>query len=101
MSTKQHIIENVHFLNDRLAVSIDRTSYAFPLADISRALLHASPQERQNFKISPSGYGIHWENLDEDLSIDGLLGLHHTPHREKQLACVHESQAQYKTLPSP
>ncbi|PKN21436.1 MAG: hypothetical protein CVU65_16870 [Deltaproteobacteria bacterium HGW-Deltaproteobacteria-22] len=25
--------------------------------------------------MSPSGYGIHWPELDEDLSVDGLLGL--------------------------
>jgi hypothetical protein len=29
--------------------------------------------ERNEFKISPSGYGIHWSLLDEDLSINGLL----------------------------
>jgi len=28
---------------------------------------------KNNFKISPSGYGIHWEEIDEDLSIDGLI----------------------------
>ena len=30
-------------------------------------------------KFLPSGYGIHWPLIDEDLSIDGLLGIVHTP----------------------
>jgi len=27
--------------------------------------------------VSPSGYGIHWPELDEDLSVDGLIGIRH------------------------
>jgi hypothetical protein len=34
---------------------------------------------RENFEISPSGYGIHWPDVDEDLSIDGLIGVTHAP----------------------
>lgn len=33
-------------------------------------LLNASDEERKNFNISP--FGIHWENIDEDLSFDGF-----------------------------
>jgi hypothetical protein len=36
-------------------------------------LVKATDVERKDFKISPSGYGIHWRQLDEDLSINGLL----------------------------
>ena len=36
-------------------------------------LLEATPEERQNFRISPSGYGVHWPNVDEDLSARGAL----------------------------
>ena len=36
-------------------------------------LLEASKEERQNFEISPSGYGVHWPDVDEDLSARGLL----------------------------
>jgi hypothetical protein len=28
--------------------------------------------------VSPSGYGVHWPLLDEDIAIDGLLGIVHT-----------------------
>jgi len=40
---------------------------------VSKRLSKASLRERKKFEISPSGYGIHWPIIDEDLSIDGLL----------------------------
>jgi hypothetical protein len=43
---------------------------AGPLARFTR-LLAATPQERARFTLSPRG--IHWDALDEDISIDGLL----------------------------
>jgi len=36
-------------------------------------LAQASERDRQLYRIAPSGYGIHWMALDEDLSIQGLL----------------------------
>ena len=51
----------------------------FSLRDISKALFQASKIERNAFEVSPSGYGIHWTIIDEDLSIDGLLGVVHIP----------------------
>jgi len=36
-------------------------------------LLHATSQERQNWEIAGAGYGIHWPDIDEDLSVEGLL----------------------------
>ncbi len=36
-------------------------------------LLKASPAQRRNWKIAGGGYGIHWPDLDEDLSTEGLL----------------------------
>jgi hypothetical protein len=43
-----------------------------PLAWFPR-LLHATPAQRQEYRISPSGQGLHWEALDEDISVPGLL----------------------------
>jgi len=60
----------VHFEGDVLHVTIDGQAKTFNLREISPTLLHASEQERQTFEISPSGYGIHWPSLDEDLSKD-------------------------------
>jgi DNA-binding XRE family transcriptional regulator len=36
-------------------------------------LQEATPEERQNYRISPSGYGVHWPDVDEDLSARGAL----------------------------
>ena len=36
-------------------------------------LQEATPQERQNYEISPSGYGVHWPDVDEGLSARGAL----------------------------
>jgi hypothetical protein len=36
-------------------------------------LLDASPEQRRNWELSGAGYGIHWPDLDEDLSTEGLL----------------------------
>jgi Protein of unknown function (DUF2442) len=43
-----------------------------PLAWFPR-LLHATPTQRLSYRISPSGQGLHWEVLDEDISVPGLL----------------------------
>ena len=36
-------------------------------------LVHATPQERDNWQLLGAGEGIHWPDLDEDLSVEGLL----------------------------
>jgi hypothetical protein len=58
---------------DVLAVDlVDGRSITVPLAWFPR-LLHATPAERANWRIAGGGYGIHWPDLDEDLSTEGLL----------------------------
>ena len=36
-------------------------------------LLHATPEQRVNWRIAGAGYVIHWPDIDEDLSTQGLL----------------------------
>lgn len=43
-----------------------------PLAWFPR-LLHATPEERMRYEISGGGQGLHWNDLDEDISVAGLL----------------------------
>ncbi len=50
----------------------DGRSISVPIAWFPR-LLHASGQERNNWRLIGKGRGIHWEDLDEDISIEGLL----------------------------
>ena len=66
-------VKNVHCTDDSLSVDIqDGRTIIVPLAWYPR-LLHATPQQRANWKIAGGGYGIHWEDIDEDLSVEGLL----------------------------
>ncbi len=51
---------------------LDGRSITVPLAWFPR-LLHATPEQRANWKIAGGGYGIHWPDVDEDLSSEGLL----------------------------
>ena len=43
-------------------------------------LLHATPDQRANWKIAGAGFGIHWPDIDEDLSTEGLLRGAPAPH---------------------
>ena len=76
---QHHDVADVYFEGEVLRVTIDGQARMFKIQEISQILLNASEKDRQMFEISPSGYGIHWPLLDEDISIDGLLGIVHTP----------------------
>ena len=66
-------IKHVAVTNDTLVLVIGEQEYKFPLKEVSKKLQDASEVERKDFKVSPSGYGIHWRLLDEDISIPALL----------------------------
>lgn len=51
---------------------MDGRTISVPLAWYPR-LLHASPEQRAHWERSGAGYGIHWPEVDEDLSTEGLL----------------------------
>lgn len=57
------------FLNVRLA---DGRELRVPLAWYP-TLFSATPEQRNNFEVLGNGVGIHWPDLDEDLSIAGML----------------------------
>lgn len=59
--------------DDALSVSLrDGRIISVPLAWYPRQL-NATPAQRNNWKIAGGGYGIHWPDVDEDLSTEGLL----------------------------
>jgi hypothetical protein len=59
--------------DDELTVLLaDGRRIAVPLAWFPR-LLNATPKERAKFEILGGGVGIHWPEIDEDLSVEGLL----------------------------
>jgi chromosome condensin MukBEF ATPase and DNA-binding subunit MukB len=66
-------VKEVNFKGDEMYLLTDEKKYVFDLNIISKKLLNASDIERMLYKISPSGYGIHWPLIDEDLSIQALI----------------------------
>ncbi|MEK7404788.1 MAG: DUF2442 domain-containing protein [Acidobacteriota bacterium] len=66
-------VASVKVTEDVLSVSLmDGRIITVPLAWYPR-LLHGSPKQRSRWEICGGGYGIHWPELDEDLSTEGLL----------------------------
>jgi len=64
---------DVTVTNDTLSVELsDGRSISVPLAWYPR-LVHADPVERAKWRFIGQGEGIHWEAVDEDLSVEGLL----------------------------
>ena len=66
-------VKDVHFTEDTIAVDlVDGRTIVVPLAWYLM-LLEATPDQRSNWNVSGAGYGIHWPDIDEDLSTEGLL----------------------------
>ena len=64
---------NVSLTDDTLSVDLsDGRSISVPIAWFPR-LLHSTEHERNNWRLIGKGQGIHWEDIDEDISIEGLL----------------------------
>ena len=60
--------------DDSLTVDlVDGRTVSVPLAWYPR-LSHGTPSERDNWRLIGQGEGVHWPYLDEDISIEGLLG---------------------------
>jgi len=70
--------------DDNLTVDFaDRRRLTVPLAWFPR-LLHATPDQRRNWRLIGDGQGIHWPDVDEDLSVRGLLRGAATPEASKR-----------------
>lgn len=66
-------VADVFSTDEELSVRLmDGRTITVPLAWYPR-LLNATDEQRNNWKISGGGYGIHWPDIDEDLSTEGLL----------------------------
>jgi hypothetical protein len=85
-SNVYHKIDEIRIENGILSLRVDGQRISKTLAEISPALASASNKEISHYEISPSGYGIYWPLLDEDISIDGLLGIQHSAPQWKKSA---------------
>lgn len=64
---------DVRVTEDTLSVELsDGRTISVPLGWYPR-LEHASPAERANWRLIGQGQGIHWDDIDEDISVEGLL----------------------------
>jgi hypothetical protein len=87
-STADQIVTaaNVHIDDDLLTVELsDGRTISVPISWYPR-LSHGTLSERNNWRLIATGRGIHWSELDEDISIENLLNGKHSG----------ESQASFK-----
>ena len=64
---------DVRFADDDFTVTLaDGRKIVVPLSWFPR-LLHASAEQRRNWQLLGEGTGIHWPDVDEDISVEGLL----------------------------
>ncbi len=68
-----HNIHSITFDQNFIQLIIDGKVFKISLDKISSKLKSANELQRNFYKISPSGYGIQWPLIDEDLSIDALI----------------------------
>jgi len=75
---KAHDVQKVAFDGELMFLKVDGKEYKINVAEQSNKLAEATLEQKEKFEISPAGYGIQWPEIDEDLSIDGLIGIKHS-----------------------
>jgi hypothetical protein len=70
---RHHEVESIRFEKHHLLLRVDGKDHRIDLRQYSKKLTAVDERTKTNFEISPSVYGIHWPDLDEDLSIDGMI----------------------------
>lgn len=73
IETRIVAVQHVAVTEDSLMVDlVDGRTISVPLAWYPR-LLHGQPEERNNWRLIGQGEGIHWPDLDEDISAENIL----------------------------
>lgn len=76
-------VKNVNFTEDTISVELmDGRTISVPLAWYPR-LFNATLEQRNQWEICGGGYGLHWEEIDEDISTEGMLRGAPAPRNEK------------------
>jgi hypothetical protein len=70
---KIHTVQSVDADESYFYLVVDDKSYRIRWEACSPRLAQASLAERRRLEVAPSGYGIHWPEIDEDLAISPLL----------------------------
>jgi hypothetical protein len=73
VEVQQALASDVQVTDDEIIVTlVDGRRIAAPIVWFPR-LLNASPEVRANWRLIGDGIGIHWPDVDEDISVSGLL----------------------------
>ncbi|GFP19463.1 hypothetical protein HKBW3S42_00289 [Candidatus Hakubella thermalkaliphila] len=73
VETRLAKVQWVTIAEDTLTVDLsDGRTISVPLSWYPR-LLHGTPEERNHWRLIGQGEGIHWPDLDEDISVDNLI----------------------------
>ena len=88
MSSRVHRVDSISFAGNTMILRVDGREYTVDIGKQSARLTAATLEQRVHFDVSPSGYGVHWPDIDEDLSIDGFIGGRQLPDTSR-----HESVA--------
>jgi hypothetical protein len=92
--------ENITVTEDTLSVDLsDGRTISVPLAWFPR-LVHGTLEERNNWRLIGKGCGIHWEDLDEDISVEGLLAGKHSSESQDSFKRWLDQRAARLTSPS-
>ena len=75
---KIHDVQLIDFEGNKMLLTVDGQVYRVDLLSISPRLANAKHAARCTYSISPSGYGVHWPDIDEDLTINGLIAAAHS-----------------------
>ena len=70
---REHDVRGISFLGKHLRLTADGRRYETDFSRESRRLATATSRQLRKHELSPAGFGIHWPELDEDPSIDGLV----------------------------
>lgn len=73
--TKPILARSIETSPDGLTLVLATERVFIPWAECSKTLAAASHDQRVHAELLPSGYGIHWPLIDEDLSVGGLVRL--------------------------
>jgi len=73
IKTKPVLAKAIEIMPEALIVILESGSVSIPWKQCSERLARASLAERSRAELSPSGYGIHWPLIDEDLAVGPLL----------------------------
>ena len=74
---RSHEVRDISLSGNKMHLVVDGRAHDIDISRHSTRLATASQEQKSQFIVSASGYGIHWPSIDEDLSIDALIGISH------------------------